>query len=352
MHYYGDINDYISHHGILGQRWGTKNGPPYPLGSDDHSASEKKAGWRKSLSGNNAVRYRGKTNYTVIDKFKENREANKYVKDAKNKGVSEKEIAKHVRESAAKSDKSEITSEALWLALGVATMNPVLISQVLARGGMAAGSTIKEKKSEERKKNLEVDAKTGFHKKDREYTPEEDTKAVNPGVWNYDANTKNNCVLCTYAYDLRRRGYDVTANKTTVGYNRDELKEFYPKAKLESGYMPTEKKDEQFSYLRASIGTNKELAKTTLDKIKKQGNGARGALYVTFDSPYAGHAVAYEVIDNDVVIRDTQIGRTYANGRGILTESPEKFLRSCSTSEFARLDNVDFNIKKMKEAAS
>ena len=39
----------LYHHGILGQRWGRKNGPPYPLGTGDHSASEKKAGWRKSL---------------------------------------------------------------------------------------------------------------------------------------------------------------------------------------------------------------------------------------------------------------------------------------------------------------
>lgn len=44
------MNNYIQHHGILGQRWGKKNGPPYPLGASDHSASEKKAGWRKSLS--------------------------------------------------------------------------------------------------------------------------------------------------------------------------------------------------------------------------------------------------------------------------------------------------------------
>lgn len=41
----------LYHHGILGQRWGRKNGPPYPLGASDHSASEKKAGWRKSLGG-------------------------------------------------------------------------------------------------------------------------------------------------------------------------------------------------------------------------------------------------------------------------------------------------------------
>ena len=40
---------YLYHHGILGQRWGKRNGPPYPFGESDHSASEKKAGWKKSL---------------------------------------------------------------------------------------------------------------------------------------------------------------------------------------------------------------------------------------------------------------------------------------------------------------
>ena len=335
MHYYGDINDYISHHGILGQRWGKKNGPPYPLGSGDHSASEKKAGWRKSLSGNNAVRYRGKTNYTVVDKFKENREANKYVKDARNKGVSETEITKHVRENAAKSDKSEMASEALWLALGILTLNPLTIGAVAGRGAMAVNAASKEKKAEERKKNLEIDSKTGFYKKDKEYTPEEDTKAVNPSFWNYDANTKNNCVLCTYTYDLRRRGYDVTANKTTVGYAPEELKEFYPKAKLESGYTPADAKAEKQSYVRAALGMNKDLANSTIDKIKKQGNGARGALYVTFESAYGGHCVAYEVVDNNVVIAKSA-----------------SFLKMCGSSQFARLDNIDFDPKKMKEAAS
>lgn len=46
-----DSNDYLSHHGILGQRWGKMQGPPYPLGVSDHSAAEKKAGYKKSLGG-------------------------------------------------------------------------------------------------------------------------------------------------------------------------------------------------------------------------------------------------------------------------------------------------------------
>lgn len=35
--------EFLEHHGILGQRWGKLNGPPYPLGSGDHSSSEKSA---------------------------------------------------------------------------------------------------------------------------------------------------------------------------------------------------------------------------------------------------------------------------------------------------------------------
>lgn len=35
--------EFLEHHQILGAKWGVMNGPPYPLGSGDHSSSEKKA---------------------------------------------------------------------------------------------------------------------------------------------------------------------------------------------------------------------------------------------------------------------------------------------------------------------
>ena len=34
---------YLSHHGIMGMKWGKKNGPPYPLENSQRSAEEKRS---------------------------------------------------------------------------------------------------------------------------------------------------------------------------------------------------------------------------------------------------------------------------------------------------------------------
>lgn len=37
-----DYRNYLAHHGIKGQKWGDRNGPPYPLRPGAHSVAEKK----------------------------------------------------------------------------------------------------------------------------------------------------------------------------------------------------------------------------------------------------------------------------------------------------------------------
>ena len=43
MVYVKRTEDFLAHHGIKGQKWGVKNGPPYPLGYNDHNTAEKRA---------------------------------------------------------------------------------------------------------------------------------------------------------------------------------------------------------------------------------------------------------------------------------------------------------------------
>ena len=77
-------SNYLAHHGILGQRWGKKNGPPYPLGAEDHSAREKKAGYKKSLGGGRNEELYGKSEKTS-DSSKEKKKEKFHLSDNQKK---------------------------------------------------------------------------------------------------------------------------------------------------------------------------------------------------------------------------------------------------------------------------
>ncbi len=70
-------SNYLAHHGILGQKWGHKNGPPYPLDADKHSANEKKKGWMQSLRDKSEAKKAAKKKQAALEKARKTKEANK-----------------------------------------------------------------------------------------------------------------------------------------------------------------------------------------------------------------------------------------------------------------------------------
>lgn len=112
-------SNYLAHHGILGQRWGHKNGPPYPLDASDHSASEKKAGWRKSLSTAIKDHKKKKQRQKALAKARVARTENLKKEAERQKYEEEKEKAlKSGKASEILKYKGDLTNEQLQRAVG------------------------------------------------------------------------------------------------------------------------------------------------------------------------------------------------------------------------------------------
>lgn len=96
-------SDILEHHGILGQKWGKKQGPPYPLDAADHSSKEKADGYKKSIGGGrNEELYDRKTKKSEVKTEKKEKFSDKEVKEYRDKLVkkyekSDPETAKFVK---------------------------------------------------------------------------------------------------------------------------------------------------------------------------------------------------------------------------------------------------------------
>lgn len=301
--------DYLSHHGIKDQKWGVRRFQNYDRTWTNEGKirykNDKKKQRKSKKSADDLIRECGNTKLSNIDLHDK------------------------------KGNKSAAAIFALNLGVDIATLNVPGLVMDTAQGIAAISAEAKEKSAIKRQAAAKKDPKTGLPLKAKETTPEEDVKMVNPGYHNFNSNTKNNCVLCSTAFELRRRGYDVTAAKAGSGYNFEEYGKWFKGAKFESA-RGFNLKD---AYSPLSLKKGKELSDWANDKILSQGEGARGYLSVIWGVG-GGHSMAYEVKNNKVVVYDGQSGK-------------KKSLRSVANASvdigFTRLDDKEPNWAAMKK---
>lgn len=97
---------WLAHHGIAGQKWGHRQGPPYPLKERNHSSAERKAGWKKSLDS--ATQITKKANDSIKDKVESAK--NKIRTDIDNR-KKEKDRKAEEAKAAKEAKKKELTPE-------------------------------------------------------------------------------------------------------------------------------------------------------------------------------------------------------------------------------------------------
>lgn len=197
-------------------------------------------------------------------------------------------------------------------------------------------------------------------------------KPVNPGY--SQMGGKMNCRRSTYVYELRRRGYDVHATTSAVGWGQSESgvinavtpgsRNFYSSRSLSTAIQETQAstvagRDRRLNPLKKIVMDNLDASKPlgqytgytsnskrVLEELAKQPNGARGE--VMFKFPSFGHSMAYEIVDGTPHIFDSQKGTLYNAASKMVESKWDGF----SGAEITRLDNADLDFKFLSRWAT
>ena len=188
-----------------------------------------------------------------------------------------------------------------------------------------------------------IDPETGFRLIDKDMSDADHLTAINPGRISLLSKSKNveiingsstNCMLCTTAYEFRKRGFDVHAGLDTdnSGYLPDTL---FPK--IFKDYKGTTK-------IKTS-GDHQSLLSDIEKYAKDQGPGSRGNTIVWWKNGMGGHSMIWENVDGKIVFKDGQTNEVYEDfAKTILKRSDLS-----RPVEMLRTDNLTINNETAKK---
>ena len=319
---------YLAHHGVKGMKWGVRHdrkssghNRPKRFEKKTDKFSNERQGFGKMRLAKVAVN----TAYKAGDKASEHlrksgqTELADQVQDATKKlnyvKMPDLNIGREILLGVGSAALLPINPGA---AIGVGTVTAALVGVRLKNAARSIARTAAYKTERD---SAYVDSKTGLKLKSKELDSKEDMKRVNPMYGDALKGSKNNCMACSIAYDMRRRGYEVRAKNINFGLKTSEMQNYY--------------KDSHFSGLMR-IGN-------ALDEIRSQPDGARGAVSVRWTTG-GGHSMAYEVNGGKVTIIDSQTSKRYSE-RTFRASS----LLKVSTMGYTRLDNCTPDIDLLRK---
>ena len=272
---------FLVHHGITGQKWGVRNGPPYPLSAGAKSAKEKRA-------------------------------ETKSKKPASGAQLGER-LANHVLANSGNKKTGLVAEIAAYTAV---TIIPYLVFYGLAVYSIHKDKQKEEKEAQERFEKRNPKQVSELPKLKEPMDPVESMKLTNPGF--PEEGHVMNCTFCTTAMALREKGYDVQAQTTEHPWFSDRFWE-------------------------RTFGIEKETPmkartpKEIVDTLNSNGPGAYGNLSVTWKMG-GGHSIFWKNDENGVThVYDGQSGEEYE------LKDNSKLMRALNPSmtSYNRLDNVD-----------
>ena len=248
-------SDEIYHFGIKGQKWGVRNGPPYPLSEGKKSRREKRM--ERLVGGSNSS------------------------------------IAKKIAKGGA-----------------------ITLLSAAALGGVAylayRNAISKEKKLHDLQSMFEYPQIKIPH------SEEDDQFAVNmdndgsPGYF-------MNCSMCSTAYELRRRGYNVKAQTSRVGRELRDISSWW-KDTTSKDFVRTRKFDD------------------LKNKLNSQPEGSRGNIIAGVGPFDSRHSMVWEKKEGKIKIRDCQTDMEYDNIDNSIIKHKTRH-----GYQFLRTDNREIN---------
>ena len=326
----------LAHYGVKGMKWGVRK-DDRPARSDRRAAGydKKVARTQKEIDRIQAL---PKSKWSYVQK---NRDS--YVRDLEQYKSIQQKNADDIRAG------SKLTD----------SQRKILIGAGVAAGVLAAYGTYKY-----------IDSGQLNARKGEEWKKREDLKGeksiddimhdvVTPINRGYGGlGTKMNCRRCTFAYEMRRRGNDVQATKsssatgqhvggllnategTNYGVSRLSLLTGYMK-EMDSGGPLTDALEGKTSLGKNPISfgypTPSAKASQIFSALSSHSNGARGEISVAWIMGGA-HSMAWEIVGGKPVIIDAQTGKKWTDSRSF-----ETVAQNMKEAGFTRLDNIPLN---------